>query len=541
MDGVYYAIYCKNININKPKGFHMEVKAWNNVKNSNNIVLLEPKYSVNDEPSEFFKGMQEQCNQVRNKFNTIRHFMVVVPGEILDLTLWTRELQYWIENNEVHLALSLPVGAYEFWSKLEFKLRYPEQLSVFLYIDQNIRQTLDLVKWLQEPVSAIVLSFGDEFEEFLSRDYIRQFLVMICTQRKPLITLTMDSEQCTKTADMILKYVKSLLIEGPNIMSIEEDVIRDPLQPLRDDLSLDIYEVFERDENKYKMYENAIKQALFDLDRTCYSTLTILVIGPGRGPLIDIVMRNSSQLKKPFKLVALEKNTTCSKILDKKNIEDWDNNVNIIYDDLRHFIDNNQCQVCFNLIISELLGSFACNELSPEILDDCEKIRFADTIIIPTSYLNYIQPIYSPVLCQMTNRIALEQPYVVNTKPYSIRQILDIYMAWDYRHPGQNSFLKEIHVVIDLPTKGEIVHGFLGYFQCNLYADFNIGIHPNQVGSMEYCSSWAPLYFALREYITDSFTFVLKRKFDKTSVWYEWGVNKVTNNIDGKVYRIGKN
>ena len=63
----------------------------------------------------------------------------------------------------------------------------------------------------------------------------------------------------------------------------------DPLQPLKDNLSLGIYEVFETDTVKYEQYEKAIFRALKDIDLPC---VKILVIGPGRGPLIDILFES---------------------------------------------------------------------------------------------------------------------------------------------------------------------------------------------------------------------------------------------------------
>lgn len=48
-----------------------------------------------------------------------------------------------------------------------------------------------------------------------------------------------------------------------------------------------------------------------------------------------------------------------------------------------------------DIIVSELLGSFADNELSPECLDGVTSILKPTTISIPQSYRSYIAPIQS--------------------------------------------------------------------------------------------------------------------------------------------------
>ena len=46
-----------------------------------------------------------------------------------------------------------------------------------------------------------------------------------------------------------------------------------------------------------------------------------------------------------------------------------------------------------DILVSELLGSFGDNELSPECLDGAEKFLKPGGVSIPTSYTSYIGPI----------------------------------------------------------------------------------------------------------------------------------------------------
>ncbi|AQK68355.1 Protein arginine N-methyltransferase 1.5 [Zea mays] len=46
-----------------------------------------------------------------------------------------------------------------------------------------------------------------------------------------------------------------------------------------------------------------------------------------------------------------------------------------------------------DILVSELLGSFGDNELSPECLDGAQRFLKPDGISIPSSYTSFIQPI----------------------------------------------------------------------------------------------------------------------------------------------------
>lgn len=46
-------------------------------------------------------------------------------------------------------------------------------------------------------------------------------------------------------------------------------------------------------------------------------------------------------------------------------MEEWDEEVEIVFSDMREYRPGFQADI----VISELLGSFGCNELSPECLD----------------------------------------------------------------------------------------------------------------------------------------------------------------------------
>ena len=85
-----------------------------------------------------------------------------------------------------------------------------------------------------------------------------------------------------------------------------------PLQPLKDNLESQTYEVFERDETKYTSYETAIRQALQqrhasggkaetsgshrpDSGSGSEGLVHIMVVGAGRGPLVRASLQAGGQ------------------------------------------------------------------------------------------------------------------------------------------------------------------------------------------------------------------------------------------------------
>ena len=69
-----------------------------------------------------------------------------------------------------------------------------------------------------------------------------------------------------------------------------------------------------------------------------------------------------------------------------------------------------QCKA--DILVSELLGSFGDNELSPECLDGAQRFLKPDTgISIPMSYTSFITPISSTKLHQVALPPPLGGPY----------------------------------------------------------------------------------------------------------------------------------
>lgn len=93
-----------------------------------------------------------------------------------------------------------------------------------------------------------------------------------------------------------------------------------------------------------------------------------------------------------LQIYALDKNPIAIAAMFAKVDDEWAlhaNSIQIVESDMRSFDPEEKADI----LISELLGSFGCNELSPECLDGAQRFLKASGISIPCSYKNFLQPI----------------------------------------------------------------------------------------------------------------------------------------------------
>ncbi|EMD61482.1 hypothetical protein GGP41_004089 [Bipolaris sorokiniana] len=211
-----------------------------------------------------------------------------------------------------------------------------------------------------------------------------------------------------------LSYMRYLQRNQPPKSQIErfgggfQDYLQSPLQPLTDNLESITYEVFEKDPIKYAWYERAIAQALRDWHTQQKSTssdngaVVIAVVGSGRGPLVTRALNASASSGVPVKVYAIEKNPNAYVLLQRRNIETWGGRVTVVKTDMRAWKGPSKADGTFgqvDILVSELLGSFADNELSPECLDGVQHVlNPTHGISIPSSYTAHFTPIATPKL-----------------------------------------------------------------------------------------------------------------------------------------------
>jgi len=159
-------------------------------------------------------------------------------------------------------------------------------------------------------------------------------------------------------------------------------------------ISIHSYETFEKDPIKYRNYEWAVRDAL--LKHPVERTVVIMVVGAGRGPLVQASLRASISAGRRVRVFAVEKNPNAVNTLRNLHLDErWGDRVTIVSSDMRVWKAPEKADI----LVSELLGSFGDNELSPECLDGAQSFLKRDTgISIPSDSMSYLEPIMSSKL-----------------------------------------------------------------------------------------------------------------------------------------------
>ncbi|GAB1191350.1 hypothetical protein APSETT444_000522 [Aspergillus pseudonomiae] len=440
-----------------------------------------------------------------------------------------------------------------------------------------------------------------------------------------------------------LSYIRNLQQRQPARTAIErfgvgyQDYLQAPLQPLTVNLESITYEVFEKDPIKYEWYERAIAKALKDWAEQKKPTsnpdgrVVVAVVGAGRGPLVTRALKASAETGVDIDMWAVEKNPNAFVLLQRHNATIWGGKVTLVQSDMRSWkgpqvekklsssqtsapvgqslgIDdsmlhdaeadpNDKAQASdaatrspapelmpttIDIVVSELLGSFGDNELSPECLDGITHlINPVHGISIPESYTAHLTPISAPKLHAdvmhqtISNPAAPETPYVVmlhavdflstnqptmpgnttsggsyhsnvrssiSTLPGSETPAPFVQTAWSFSHPNRHippqspstSTISNAHNVrrtrLAFPTQNRgVCHGLAGYFETVLYRDVELSTNPVTMDSKSAnMISWFPIYFPLKTplNIPDNGEVVVTmyRQTDDRKVWYEWMV-----------------
>lgn len=373
-----------------------------------------------------------------------------------------------------------------------------------------------------------------------------------------------------------LIYVRYLQRNQPPRTTIEkfgsgyQDYLQAPLQPLTDNLESVTYEVFEKDPVKYDWYERAVAQALSDWSEQHKPTsspsgaVVIAVAGSGRGPLVTRSLRASEMTGVPVEVWAVEKNPNAYVLLQRHNEEDWGGVVNVVKSDMRAWkgpLRNMTGPIGqaittatsapasphgkVDIIVSELLGSFADNELSPECLDGVQHVLAPQYgISIPSSYTAHLTPVLAPRLhADISHRAvedstATETPYVVMLHAIdylasSVPEHPRIQQVWEFVHPlpastltiaearrgggvsgggggsmsggdGANEHNSRYSRMKFVCKDRGVVNGLAGYFEAVLYdggeaGKVELSTRPDTINAKSKdMISWFPIYFPLK-------------------------------------------
>uniref|UniRef100_A0A8C0FYC3 Protein arginine N-methyltransferase 5 n=1 Tax=Chelonoidis abingdonii TaxID=106734 RepID=A0A8C0FYC3_CHEAB len=252
--------------------------------------------------------------------------------------------------------------------------------------------------------------------------------------------------------------------------------------PLMDNLESQTYEVFEKDPIKYSQYQQAIYRCLLDRvpeEEKDTNVQVVMVLGAGRGPLVNATLRASRQASRRVKIYAVEKNPNAVVTLESWQYEEWGSQVTVVSSDMREWSAPEQA----DLLVSELLGSFADNELSPECLDGAQHCLRAGGVSIPSTYTSFLAPISSSKLynevraCREKDRhpeAQFEMPYVVRL--HNFHQLAPPQPCFTFHHPHPDpardkSQYRQLEFAVEVNT---VLHGFAGYFETTLYGDVTL-------------------------------------------------------------------
>ena len=451
-------------------------------------------------------------------------------------------------------------SSWEIYNKIRLLTNSKLLFKIALELTLNLPDNINLYKqWFSENLKVIIIPMDlfiigkDGLPELTPKhlsylEYALQF---------KNVTITIKGDFESKEDKIYLDYIRAVH-KYMNPISDEDyksknyfDVLQRPLQPLRDNLESQTYEVFEDDPYKYILYEKAIKKAMeFKVKQLKSTSIVLFVVGAGRGPLVKISYKLSKSIKGNFKIFAIEKNTNAIIILNKYNEELWNEEITIINSDMRDLKLKIKCDI----MISELLGSFGDNELSPECIDGAQEYLKPKGINIPKNYTSYLAPLQSG---NFHNQVRLtagsslsnyEIPYVVRIhKGFNLS---DPQQCFKFSHPNRSTknehFTNDKYKILKFKViETGIVHGFIGYFESILYDNVLMSILPST--KSKGMLSWFPIVFPLKIPINVKKNSTIEVHFwrcsSKYKVWYEWCVTSpITtsiHNVNGESNFIG--
>lgn len=441
----------------------------------------------------------------------------------------------------VPMAANDDVDTWKIWSSFSAACDYHRSINLALELSIDLPDQLELDRWLGEPIKAVIAPTSI----FLTN---QAGLPILSRPHQVFMSKLLDLDACVflsgKFEQDIKPYFEYLSFIHSNSKSDKnysysygyEDLLQVPLQPLINDLDNNTYAMFEQDPIKYQQYEKAIAKALTDRAKNdSTKVMTICVVGAGRGPLVNASLKASENSKVPIKVYAVEKNENALLVLNYNNDNYWNNLVTVVDSDMRTWKNEEKCDI----LVSELLGSFGDNELSPECLDGAQNVLKDDGICIPSSYTSYVSPLQSQTLYSSMKMFKFttamdirhenaEQIYVVNMRNVYI--ISPAQPLFTFEHPKINlNKSNNRYSTLTFDIKQDcVLHGFAGYFSAVLYKDVHISIEPSTFSTGMF--SWYPAYIPIKTSMKlkkgDQLRLHFWRLSNNSKVWYEWSVSE---------------
>ncbi|KAG8642367.1 hypothetical protein MANES_12G085100v8 [Manihot esculenta] len=430
------------------------------------------------------------------------------------MQLWLRIPLMKTEQDSMDENSSNLIDSWELWNSFRLLCEHHSQLAIALDVLSSLPSVNSLGRWFGESVRAAIIhtdSFltnargypclSKRHQKLVTGFFDHSVQVVICgklVHSSPKASSNVVANNFDNNVESVqghplrlyLDYVGFLFQKMDPLPEQERfelgyrDFLQSPLQPLMDNLEAQTYETFEKDSVKYIQYQRAISKALLDRvpDESSITTV-LMVVGAGRGPLVRASLQAAEETGRKLKVYAVEKNPNAVVTLHSLvKLEGWEDIVTIISCDMRHWDAPEKADI----LVSELLGSFGDNELSPECLDGAQRFLKQDGISIPSSYTSFIQPVTASKLYNDVKShkdlVHFETAYVV--KLHNIARLAPSQPVFTFTHPNytskrSNQRYKKLQFEIANDAGSALVHGFAGYFDATLYKDVHLGIEPS--------------------------------------------------------------
>ncbi|XP_061393801.1 protein arginine N-methyltransferase 5 [Musca vetustissima] len=475
-----------------------------------------------------------------NKIKGILLIQVPLYKSAAAQATWRRDIS---EDESLQLA-ECGDDSWNWWNRFRWAADFNNKLRLVLELNEGEQPSLDVIlRWLGEPLEAVIIPssmFIRNRHNFpvLPKTW-QEVLKMFVKAHVNMIVSTDCSDNSLKLYSDYLNNFREMHKDS-HILQSFEDVLEIPLQPLYDNLDCYTYEIFEKDPVKYKLYQNAIEAALKDRvqeDEIEEKLSIIMILGAGRGPLARAALNAAERTGRKVRVYIIEKNPNAIRTLTAIAKKLWHNkDVHIFSKDMREFSPPEPADI----LVSELLGSFGDNELSPECLDCAQKLLKPDGISIPYKSVSFINPVMSSKLYNAVRNVGRMEPfsrekmssYYNHAENGFVVLLKNVYnidypkALFEFVHPNpdkrkDNTRYKILQFEVQLDC---VLTGIAGYFECWLYGDILMSINPpTHTPGMP---SWFPMYFPFTEPMNVKKGQTLEIHFwrcvSKQKIWYEW-------------------
>jgi protein arginine N-methyltransferase 5 len=214
------------------------------------------------------------------------------------------------------------------WNLLRTLSHFHPQIGIALELTEDLPSDVVLDRWIGEPIKMVIVptsifttqrngrpTLSPRHAKLISRLF--EF-----TKIRWVLRGRADAAGLADYADCLCRLHAKMpqYSDNERLERMYMDYLQSPLQPLKDNLESQTYEIFEKDPVKYVQYEEAVKRAIEEkvgwpdlggkpkAESINKKPLVVMVLGAGRGPLVKASLRAAKRADYPIKVYAVEKN-----------------------------------------------------------------------------------------------------------------------------------------------------------------------------------------------------------------------------------------